>query len=162
MPKPPAQIKVTLFELEAVFQKELRQTMEACHAVCDRSGIEIEWGFIPGGFHYRDCRSFGVANDSRFTMDFDCAILNPPYKKLNTHSDFRRLLSRCGMEVNNLYSAFLALTARLVKPSGELVAITPRSFCSGPYFKAFRRDFLFQDGYRPYPRLSVSVRRLQR
>src|ERR1022692_4779214 len=72
---------------------------------------------------------------------FDCAILNPPYRKINAESDARRVLSEAGVEVNNLYSAFLALTARLLRPGGELVAITPGSFCNGPYFKAFRRDF---------------------
>jgi adenine-specific DNA-methyltransferase len=30
----------------------------------------------------------------------------------------------------------------LFEPVGELVAITPRSFCNGPYFRAFRESFL--------------------
>jgi adenine-specific DNA-methyltransferase len=43
-----------------------------------------------------------------------------------------------GIETGNLYTAFLWLSMRLLKPGGELVAITPRSFCNGPYFKPFR------------------------
>lgn len=47
-----------------------------------------------------------------------------------------------GIETSNLYTAFLALTARLLEPGGELTAITPRSFCNGSYFRSFRIDFL--------------------
>jgi adenine-specific DNA-methyltransferase len=36
----------------------------------------------------------------------------------------------------------VALVTRLLDKGGELVAITPRSFCNGPYFKPFREDFL--------------------
>jgi adenine-specific DNA-methyltransferase len=47
-----------------------------------------------------------------------------------------------GVEVSNLYAAFIAISARLLKPEGQLVAIIPRSFANGPYFRSFRSDFL--------------------
>ena len=37
---------------------------------------------------------------------------------------------------------------RLVRPGGELAAITPRSFCNGPYFRAFRKQFLAEMALR--------------
>ena len=52
------------------------------------------------------------------------------------------LLRSIGIETGNLYAAFVALIVRLLDPDSELVAITPRSFCNGPYFKPFRREFL--------------------
>ncbi len=47
-----------------------------------------------------------------------------------------------GLEVSNLYAAFVGATIHLLKPGAELVAITPRSFMNGPYFRAFRRFLL--------------------
>jgi adenine-specific DNA-methyltransferase len=73
---------------------------------------------------------------------FDCAILNPPYKKIQNSWSERQLLKEIGIEASNLYVGFLALAMRMLAPSGELVAITPRSFCNGLYFKKFRKDFL--------------------
>ncbi len=52
------------------------------------------------------------------------------------------MLSAVGIETSNLYSGFISLIVRLLVPGGQLVAITPRSFCNGPYFKPFRIDFL--------------------
>ena len=46
------------------------------------------------------------------------------------------------METGNLYSAFLSIAIKLLSPGGELVAIVPRSFCNGPYFRPFRNLFL--------------------
>jgi len=70
------------------------------------------------------------------------AILNPPYKKINSNSRHRLVLRDVGIETVNLYSAFVALSLTLLCPGGQMVAIIPRSFCNGPYFKSFRELIL--------------------
>jgi adenine-specific DNA-methyltransferase len=71
------------------------------------------------------------------------AILNPPYKKINSDSAHRLALRRVGIETVNLYSAFVALAVAQAAPGGQIVAIIPRSFCNGPYYRPFR-DFLLE------------------
>ena len=70
------------------------------------------------------------------------AILNPPYKKITSDSNYRLQLRQAGIETVNLYSAFVALSLALLKPGGQLVAIIPRSFCNGPYYRSFREYIL--------------------
>lgn len=65
-------------------------------------------------------------------------IMNPPYKKIATSSAHRQYLRNAGIETVNLYSGFVSLAIKLLKPEGELVAIIPRSFCNGPYYQSFR------------------------
>ncbi|MEO1068500.1 MAG: SAM-dependent methyltransferase, partial [Cyanobacteria bacterium J06638_6] len=70
------------------------------------------------------------------------AILNPPYKKIRSDSAHRLALRRAGIETVNLYSAFVALALSLLDNGGQLVAIIPRSFCNGPYYRPFREYVL--------------------
>lgn len=70
-------------------------------------------------------------------------ILNPPYKKINSASAHRLALRRVGIETVNLYSAFVALGVALAAQGGQIVAIIPRSFCNGPYYRPFR-DFILE------------------
>ena len=70
---------------------------------------------------------------------FTRAILNPPYRKIGTASRERRLAEAAGLETVNLYSAFVGLALELMQPDGEVVAIIPRSFCNGPYYRPFRK-----------------------
>lgn len=79
---------------------------------------------------------------------FTHAILNPPYKKINSLSDHRLILRQAGIETVNLYSAFVALALALMKPGGQLVAIIPRSFCNGPYYRPFREFLLHHAALR--------------
>ena len=76
------------------------------------------------------------------TRCFTHAILNPPYKKINSASQHRPLLREVGIETVNLYSAFVALTIELMQPNGQIVAIIPRSFCNGSYYRPFRELIL--------------------
>jgi tRNA1(Val) A37 N6-methylase TrmN6 len=76
------------------------------------------------------------------TRKYTHAILNPPYKKINGSSDYRLALRSVGIETVNLYSAFVALALALAAPGGQIVAIIPRSFCNGPYYRPFRNFIL--------------------
>jgi len=80
--------------------------------------------------------------------DFTHAILNPPYKKINTDSMHRRILSSLGIETVNLYSAFVALAVAHAREGAQIVAITPRSFCNGPYYRPFRTYLLGKTAIR--------------
>jgi tRNA1(Val) A37 N6-methylase TrmN6 len=75
--------------------------------------------------------------------DYTHAILNPPYKKINSHSAHRHELRMLGIETVNLYSAFVALAVLQAADGGQIVAIIPRSFCNGPYYRPFR-EFILQ------------------
>lgn len=71
------------------------------------------------------------------------AILNPPYKKISSKSAHRLALRTVGIETVNLYSAFVALAVGEAALGGQIVAIIPRSFCNGPYYRPFR-DFILE------------------
>ena len=75
---------------------------------------------------------------------FTHAIINPPYRKIKSSSDYRKTLRSIGIETVNLYSAFLALTIKMMEKDGQIVAIIPRSFCNGPYYKSFREQMLLE------------------
>ena len=73
---------------------------------------------------------------------FTHAIINPPYKKISSNSHHRKVLRTVGIETVNLYTAFLGLAVGMTEPGGEIVAIVPRSFCNGTYFRPFREWLL--------------------
>ncbi len=73
---------------------------------------------------------------------FDLVIENPPYSKLAASSTHRTAMRSAGVDTPNLYAAFLALSVVALRPGGQVVAITPRSFFNGPYFGAFRAHLL--------------------
>ena len=68
----------------------------------------------------------------------DAAILNPPYKKLGQKTQLAQLMREKLAPMPNIYTVFMALTIIMLKPGGQMVAIVPRSFCNGSYFKKFR------------------------
>lgn len=69
-------------------------------------------------------------------------IMNPPYKKIVTHSTERHATRIFGLETVNLYSAFVGAAITITENLGYIVAIIPRSFCNGVYYKPFREFIL--------------------
>lgn len=119
-------MRVTCYELEPAFQAELKETLAGLPNVSAevqaRDFIEHAVLLVTGN------RSPGCTH----------AILNPPYRKINTDSSHRMLMRKLGLETTNLYTCFLAGTVALCAPGAQVVAIIPRSFMNGLYFKPFR------------------------
>ncbi len=135
-------IDATLFELDPFIQGALSKTMQDCQEACAIAGIRFTFTIHATDFINK--MSALLAGDlfAATPPTFDAAITNPPYRKIGIDSAERRALSSVGIETSNLYTGFIALIQRLLVPTGQIVGITPRSFCNGPYFRPFREDFL--------------------
>lgn len=129
-----ASLSLTAVEIDDTLHAHVEKTLELCTArLVDHSPVSrlIRADFVLSASDW--LLPLSPAHE-RFTH----AILNPPYSKINTGSRHRRLLSEVGIETVNLYTAFVALTIALLEPGGELVAIIPRSWCNGAYYRPFR------------------------
>jgi len=120
-------VHVTACEIDSKLIDELKETLQ-----------DIESDIVHGDFIELAVNWLQFEPKRRFTH----AILNPPYKKIRSSSCTRKLLRHVGIETVNFYSAFVALSLKLLEHGGQLVAIIPRSFCNGPYYKPFRQMIL--------------------
>ena len=140
--KRPNRIEVTGYEIDTKLADGLRTTLRLCEEVSRAAHVAFA-SEVRGEDFIRTMSE--VVEGGRHApprRTYDCAILNPPYRKIRNDSVERKRLEAAGLDTTNLYTAFLFLTAHLLAPGGELVAITPRSFCNGPYFRSFRKAFL--------------------
>lgn len=127
-------VEITAFELDDLLHADLAHTF-ASYA----EQISITYKMLGGDFIEEAVNRIQFGHDKGYSH----AILNPPYKKITSDSRHRSLLRQAGIETVNLYSAFVALTLEMMAPGGQIVAIIPRSFCNGPYYRPFR-NFLFE------------------
>jgi adenine-specific DNA-methyltransferase len=140
----PSRIEATCFEIDPSLVQALRKTLEACKDLCDRFQVAFSFKIVQDDFIASSVEILR-AKDSLFEIQqphYNLAILNPPYKKINSASRTRHLLQAVGIETSNLYTAFLWLVTKLLSAEGQFVAIVPRSFCNGTYFRPFRAELL--------------------
>lgn len=125
-------LAIDAFELDSAMIEGLRANFGRLRQL---DGVSTT--IIPGDFIAN-----AVETIRRSEQPYTHAILNPPYRKIGSDTAARRSLTSVGIETVNLYSGFVALALELLESGGELVAIIPRSFCNGPYYKPFRRLIL--------------------
>ena len=73
---------------------------------------------------------------------YEHIIANPPYFKLRGDDPRVKLVNGLTSGATNIYTVFMALGLKALRPLARACFIVPRSFCSGAYFSAFRREFL--------------------
>ncbi|MCC6592336.1 MAG: Eco57I restriction-modification methylase domain-containing protein [Xanthomonadales bacterium] len=130
-------VEVDAFEIDGSLHSQLTRTL--CKYASSRLSVAVHGDDFIHAATDAVCGGLFAKSLPRFTH----AILNPPYKKINSNSAHRLTLRRVGIETVNLYSAFVALAVAQAAPGGQIVAIIPRSFCNGPYYRPFR-DFILE------------------
>lgn len=133
----PESIDVTAYEVDDQLAGLLEVNFDQCFDLCNEAGIAFKWQVIRDDYVLRSAEP--LLNDP---LTFNCVILNPPYGKVNAKSEWRAALRSLSIETVNLYTAFVAVAMRLLSNDGQLVAITPRSFCNGTYYRPFRQQLL--------------------
>lgn len=78
------------------------------------------------------------------SYQYDLVICNPPYYKLKKGSAEGVAMREIFKGHSNMYVLFMAMATNLLREGGQLVFLTPRSYCSGVYFKDFRKWFFHQ------------------
>lgn len=140
----PRYLELHAYEKDPLLIKFLAETLEICDAALREHGVIFQYKILNEDFIKS---SIDLLTPSIFKTEdklhaFNTVILNPPYRKISADSRERLLLKKVGIETTNLYTGFLSLTLKLLEPKGTLVAITPRSFCNGTYFRNFREEII--------------------
>lgn len=137
----PSVVSLTAYEIDPTMRVGLSETLVECVAALEAIGVNVTSQILADDFVEA---AIAGETSSRFTA----AILNPPFMKLSARGETATRLRSRGWSPANLYTAFWSAAIDAVKPGGDIVAITPRSFCNGSYFAGFRRLLLDESSLR--------------
>ncbi|MED4016285.1 BsuBI/PstI family type II restriction endonuclease [Sutcliffiella cohnii] len=135
-------IEVDLYENDEKVLPFLEKSMLECRRQMEQIGNEFSYTIINDDFILSNSYLF---EDTLFTARkdtmYDVVISNPPYFKVNKNHEYSVLLKEYVHGQPNVYFMFMAIAEKLLDRNGQLVFITPRSYCSGAYFEKFRSIF---------------------
>lgn len=135
-------LHIDLYEKDVDVLPFLKKTIAACHLKFKDRGWTLTYriintDFILANINVAQSQMLHEANPAKDRYDF--IVSNPPYFKLNANSPETLLLKNFTSGQPNIYVFFMIISTLLLKPKGQLVFITPRSFCSGLYHMKFRK-----------------------
>ena len=135
---------ITCYEKDKYLLKSLEKTLDVCKNHVLQKNARLTYSVLNSDFINEAAKTIKKENGLFPTQGqkFSHCIMNPPYQKINSNSKYRKDLRSIGIETSNLYAGFFALGILLMQERGEIVAIIPRSFCNGVYFKPFRKFLL--------------------
>jgi len=136
-------ISFDLYENDANLVYLLKRNMEACKESMVSEGFRVTYRVFNKDFILSNASIFNdqKRNSEANKKGYDFIISNPPYYKLKKDSPQVVKIKNIVSGQPNIYPLFMALSAKLLKNGGQMSILTPRSYCSGLYFKKFRKWF---------------------
>ncbi len=135
-------LEIDAFESDVNLVHVLEDILAFCKKEVEKRGHELDYNIHREDFILHGAKYFNqnLLFDRNLPL-YDFVISNPPYFKLSKDSKQSRVMIDLVSGQPNIYALFMALSVAMLKDNGELVFITPRSFCSGLYYKRFREWF---------------------
>jgi adenine-specific DNA-methyltransferase len=134
----PRRIHMTAYEVDPSLADALRAVLRHAASWAGQHGVQVTWQVQAADFLLRHEGALRPGGDT-VERGYDLLIANPPYFKI-PGSDPRAAAAAAVVHGQpNIYGLFMAVGAALLREGGSLIYITPRSFASGPYFRALRR-----------------------
>lgn len=131
-------IELIVYETDKNLLTYTEQSLQNLKNWLTEKGIKFNYKLLNNDF----IEDMAISSDI-YKESFDYIISNPPYFKLSKDDSRVNLLQHLVKGQSNIYSFFMAVSVNLLKSSGELIFIVPRSFASGHYFNSFR-DYFFK------------------
>ena len=141
--KKPVFLVIDTYENDLEIIPFLKKVLQECKKDLEENGSKVEVNVLAKDFILtNEPYLSGPGLFERGEKFYDFVISNPPYYKVGTESPYSRMMAEliCGQP--NIYAFFMTMAANMLSDKGEMVFITPRSFCSGLYYKNFRKWFL--------------------
>ncbi|MBP7688019.1 MAG: Eco57I restriction-modification methylase domain-containing protein [Thermoflexales bacterium] len=140
----PGKWHVTAYEIDEILRPALNLALGYARHWLNRWGIQLEFEVRSRDFildNAATLRPAPLLDSISNHVGPDLVIANPPYFKIAKSDPRTAVMSEVVHGQPNIYMLFMAAAAKLLRTNGQMVFITPRSFCSGTYFKQFRKWF---------------------
>lgn len=133
-----SKVELTTYETDVELSPYTFAALEYLKHWCAKKGVAMHFHNFTNDFILDNAV---VLKDSSKAEKYDIVISNPPYFKLSKSDPRTIAANQLVSGQPNIYSFFMGVSSQLLSDGGELIFITPRSFTSGNYFKAFRKYF---------------------
>lgn len=127
-------IHLTAYEIDENLIKYLQKQIEKLYEFEELKNLKFEFEL-----HNKDFVLTRPDQDKAIDP-FDICIINPPYFKYSVkNSPYSKATSDLYRGDPNIYASVTAICLSSLTDGGQLIAIIPRSFANGLYFKGFRQ-----------------------